>query len=178
MSQAETAAAPKAGRRSARLLIMVALLLVLVLVLVGAGGGAFYFFFWHRPAGHGRYAARQEAPLPFYLTIKPFVVTMGGGDGGSHFVQVGATLTLAGPALGALIKAVSPEVQDAMRQTILAFKVADIMTPAGVDKLRKAMTAKVNRVLLRQLGAGRIKAIAGGGADAVRNVYFTTLIVE
>lgn len=178
MSEAQqTAAAPaqKSGRRSSRLLILIALPLVLVL----AGGGAYYYMFLRHPAGgHGRHAARQAAPLPSYLKVKPFVVTMAGEGEASHFVQVGVTLTLSGPALGALIKAVLPEVEDAMRQTVLAFKVADIMTPAGVDKLRKTMTANVNRVLLRQLGAGRISEADGGKKDAVRNVYFTTLIVE
>ncbi|HZU88097.1 MAG TPA: flagellar basal body-associated FliL family protein [Stellaceae bacterium] len=93
-------------------------------------------------------------------------------------MQIGVNLTLSGSALGALVGAVQPEIEDTMRQTVLAFKVEDITTPAGVDKLRKAMTTNVNRVLLRRLGPQRIKEVNGGEADAVRNVYFTTLVVE
>jgi flagellar basal body-associated protein FliL len=153
------------------------LALALLLVLVGAAG-TFYMFFGQRFGDYGRHAAAPAAPLPFYLAVKPFVASVAGADGNSHFVQIGASLALSGPALGKLIDAMLPEVQDAMRQTILAFKVEDIMTPAGVDKLRKAMTIKVNQVLLRQLGARRIKEVNGGAMPAVRNIYFSTLVIE
>lgn len=170
---AKATAQPKGGR-SLRTLIMIALLLVLLI----AGGGGAYLYFGHRLAGAGPPAAKAEAPLPFYLKVKPFVVSLNNGDGTPHFVQLGVTLSLSGPALGNLIKAVLPEVEDAMRQTLLAFKVEEITTPAGVDKLRQAMTAKVNHVLSQQLGAARIKEANGGKADAVRNIYFTTLTIE
>lgn len=165
------AGAPRKGGRSLLLLAAIALLLVIV-----AGGGA-YFYLGQSRAGHDR-LAKAAAPLPFYLEVKPFVVSLNNGDGIPHFVQLGVTLSLSGPALGHLIEAVLPEVQDAMRQTLLGFKVEDITTPAGVDKLRKAMIANVNHVLLLQPGAARIKEANAGGAEAVRDLYFTTLTIE
>jgi flagellar basal body-associated protein FliL len=166
--------AQKSGGRTFRIIAA----LVVVLVIVGGAGGAYYMFFGHSLAQPGRHAAKPAKPLPFYYEVKPFVASLAGADGSPHFVQVGVNMMLSGPALGKLVDAVLPEVQDAMRQTILAFKVEDIMTPAGVDKLRQAMTAKVNQVLLRQLGAQQIEGVNGGEAKVVRNIYFSTLIIE
>ncbi|MGH7038616.1 MAG: flagellar basal body-associated FliL family protein [Stellaceae bacterium] len=165
------AGAPRKGGRSLLMLGAIALLLVII-----AGGGA-YFYLGRARADHSQ-LAKAEAPLPFYLKVKPFVVSLNNGSGIPHFVQLGVTLSLSGPALGHLIEAVLPEVEDAMRQTLLAFKVEDITTPAGVDKLRKAMIANVNHVLLLQPGAARIKEANAGRAEAVRNIYFTTLTIE
>ena len=63
---------------------------------------------------------------------------------------------------------------------MLTFKVDDIVTPAGLGKLREAMIANVNRVLLHRLGAERVKRLSGGEAHGgvVQNIYFSTLIVE
>jgi flagellar basal body-associated protein FliL len=153
------------------------LILPAFLLLAAAGGGAGYFYYYHF-GGHGRAAASQEPPLPFYLTIKPFVVSIGSQSGSPHFVQLGASLTLAGPAVGKLVDAMLPEVEDTMRLTALTFKAEDVTTPAGVDKMRALMTANINRLLLQRLGAARIKAINNGKKDIVQNIYFSTLVVE
>jgi flagellar FliL protein len=149
-----------------------------VLVLVLAGGGAAYFFLIMRPAGQGEQAAKPETALPFYLEIKPFVVSMKGADDNSHFVQLGINLLLSGPELGNLVSAVEPEVDDAMRLSALHFKVEDIVTPAGVDKMRAAMVADINRVLAQRLGIDRIQRLNGGSKDAVRTLYFSQLVIE
>lgn len=172
-SAARTAAQSKAGR-SRRGLMLIALLLVLII----AGGGGAYLYLGRQSADRDGHPAKAAAPLPFYLEVKPFVVSLNNGEGIPHFVQLGVTLSLSGPVLGKLITAVLPEVEDAMRQTLLAFKVDDITTPAGVDKMRKAMLANVNHVLLQQFGAARIREANGGQANAVRNIYFTTLTIE
>lgn len=169
--QTAAKAAPRKGGRSLLMLAAIALLLIIV-----AGGGA-YVYLGRARASHD-HTAKAEAPLPFYLDVKPFVVSLNNGSGIPHFVQLGVTLSLSGAALGHLIEAVLPEVEDAMRQTLLGFKVEDITTPAGVDKLRKAMTTNVNHVLLRQLGKARIAEANAGRTDAVRNIYFTTLTIE
>ena len=102
------------------------------------------------------------------------------GAGAPHFVQLGLNLTLSGASAGTAVTAVLPEVQDAMRQTVLAYKVDDIVTPAGVDKMRAAMIENANRVLLQRLGAERVKRLSGSepNSGVVQNIYFSTLIVE
>jgi flagellar FliL protein len=178
MSEADQGAARPAARKSGGRGLRIVALLALLLVLVGGAGGAYYYMFLGHPAaGHDRPAVKPAA-LPFYFEIKPFVVSMASDTGSPHFVQIGVSLTLSGAAMGNLVGAVQPEVEDAMRQTVLSFKADDITTPAGVDKLRKAMTADVNRVLLRRLGPQRIKEANGGETKAVRDIYFTTLVIE
>ncbi len=152
-----------------------------LLIAAVAGGGAYWYFFLGQHPGAGSLQKPEsEAPLPFYLEVKPFVVSMVNSTGTPHFVQLGVNLTLSEGAAANVVSAVLPEVQDAMRQTALTFKVDDVVTPAGVDKMREAMIVSVNRVLLQQLGAERIKRLNGGQGnnDLVQNIYFSTLIVE
>jgi hypothetical protein len=54
------------------------------------------------------------------------------------------------------------------------------VTPAGVDRLREAMIANVNRALLRRLVADRVKRLGGGEPNSgiVQNIYFSTFIIE
>ena len=169
-------APPRAARRtflSGKVLALAALLVIVT------AGGAGYLFFGDRIWSHPEEGAKQEAAaLPLYLEVKPFVVSMTNDSGSPHFVQVGVNFTLPGASAGALITAMLPEVTDAMRQTVLNYKVDDIMNPAGVDKMRQTMLARVNEVVTQRLGAERVKNATGGQANVVQQIYFTTLIVE
>ncbi|HTV88274.1 MAG TPA: flagellar basal body-associated FliL family protein [Stellaceae bacterium] len=146
-------------------------------VLAAAAGGGYYEFVMRRPPP-GPQAARQEPPLPFYLEVKPLVVSMSGDGSETHFVQIGVNLTLSGAAAGNLVSAMMPEVDDSLRLTALSFKVEDITTPSGVDKMRSRMVADLNRMLLRRLGAERIMQVNLGQKDLVQHIYFSQLIIE
>ena len=179
VDEVATKAAVGKGRRTFRFSWLIAVSGLLIVAI--AGGGGYWYFFLRQPPGAGSLQIPEpEAPLPFYLEVKPFVVSMVNSTGTPHFVQLGVNLTLSGGTAANVVSAVLPEVQDAMRQTALTFKVDDIVTPAGVDKMREAMIAGVNRVLLQRLGAERIKRLNGSEAnsDLVQNIYFSTLIVE
>jgi flagellar basal body-associated protein FliL len=155
--------------------------ILILLIVVARGGAGYWYFFLGTNSGTGSAkVAEPETPLPFYLEIKPFVVSTASSAGAPHFVQLGPNLTLSGAAAGNAVSAVLPEVQDAMRKTVLNFKADDMMTPAGIDKLRERMIANVNQVLLQRLGADRVKRLNGGEANSgvVQNLYFSTLIVE
>ncbi|HTT78246.1 MAG TPA: flagellar basal body-associated FliL family protein [Stellaceae bacterium] len=154
------------------------LIVLAVLLLAAAGGGYYYYYVVRRSAPHGMHAASTEPPLPFYMAVKPFVVSMPGSGSDTHFVQIGVNLTLSGAAAGNLVTAMMPEVEDALRLSALSFKVSDITTPAGVDKLRAKMTADLNQMLLQRLGAERIMGADGGSKNIVRNIYFSQLIIE
>jgi len=67
-----------------------------------------------------------------------------------------------------------------MRQTLLSFKSDDLQTPAGVDRVRKAMTDHLNETAVRVLGPDRIAKLTAGTPNHVfvQNVLFATLIVE
>jgi len=175
-------AADEPARAGGRSFFNWKVIVLAVVLVIAAGGGAGYYFFGDRIWGHKENkeeaAKKQEAPLPFYLEVKPFVVSVMNDSGTPHFVQIGVNFTMPGSAAGNLVTALLPEVTDAMRQTVLSFKLDDIVTPAGVDKMREAMLAKVNEVLVRRLGAERVKSAADGQENAVQQIYFTTLIVE
>jgi flagellar basal body-associated protein FliL len=154
---------------------------VLVFLAAGAGGAGYWYFFLRPPGGDAiEQAPKPEPSLPVYLEIKPFVITIANSAGTPHFVQVGVNLALAGSDAVNAVTAVLPEVQDAMRQTAVAFKVDDIVTPAGIDKLRQAMIADANRILLQRFGSDKANRLSGGESNGaiIRNIYFTTLIVE
>jgi flagellar protein FliL len=178
----ETAPKAVAGRTRRSLFRSWKMIAILILLIVAVGGGAgyWYFFLGVRTEADSAQVPEPDTPLPFYLEVKPFVVSTLNSLGTPHFVQLGPNLTLSGAAAGNAVSAVLPEVQDAMRQSVLTFKVDDIVTPAGIEKLREAMLTNINRVLLQRLGAERVKRLNGGGANSgvVQNLYFSTLIVE
>jgi flagellar basal body-associated protein FliL len=154
------------------------MLVLLVVVVAAIAGGAGY---WYLAPRQTPQLAKDRAPaLPFYLEVKPFVVSVATGYDTPHFVELGVNLALPGSDAGNAVTAVLPEVQDAMRQTVLAFKLEDIVTPAGVDKLRAAMIASANRLLLQRLGADQVGRLTGGkpGGRLIQNLFFSTLIVE
>jgi flagellar basal body-associated protein FliL len=153
---------------------------LVVLLLVGGGGAVWYFFLGGKEHFAPKEAKQVEAPLPFFLDLKPLVVSMGSASGTPHFVQLGVSLQLPRAAAGEMVTAVLPEIQDAMRQTLLGFKSEDLQTPDGVNKVRKLMTEHLNGVMNRVLGPDRVgKMIDGAGNQAfVQNILFATLIVE
>ena len=153
---------------------------LLLLVLIGAGGGVWYFFLGGSAYFSAQPQKEVEVPLPYFVDLKPFVVSMPNGNGTPHFVQLGVSLQLPRAAAGAMVTAILPEIQDAMRQTLLGFKTDDLQTPAGVDKVRRAMTEHLNEVMIRVLGTERIAKLTAGPPNGVfvQNVLFATLIVE
>jgi flagellar FliL protein len=149
-----------------------------VVVIVAAGGGGGYFYVTRMAPHAPAEAAKQEQPLPIYVEIKPFVVSVMSDSGATRFVQLGVNLKLFRPGPANLINAMLPDIADTMRLTVLRFKVEDITTPAGLDKLREAITGDLNRMLVQRLGAQRVEAANGGQRDAIENVVFATLFVE
>jgi flagellar basal body-associated protein FliL len=154
------------------------ILALLVLALAAGAGAAGYWLLM--PRHSAELAKDPAAEPPFYLELKPFVVSIANDAGTPHFVQLGLSLELSGKDAGNAVSAILPEVQDTMRQTALGFRVEDIVTPAGVDRLRQAMVAADNHLLLQRLGAAEVKRLNSGKTNGgvVQNLYFSTLIVE
>jgi flagellar basal body-associated protein FliL len=171
------AATLKTGRRRSGLGSWKIIALLAIGVAAIAGGAGYWFLAPRQPA---QLAANRGPELPFFLEIKPFVVSIANDAGSPHFVQLGINLALPGKEAGNAVTGILPEIQDTMRQTALAFKVEDIVTPAGVDRLRQAMVGATNRLLVQRLGGDEVKRLGGAkpNAGVVQNVYFATLIVE
>lgn len=167
----------KPRKRSLMKLIVIAL--VGLLVIGGAGGAAWYFMLGGKAYLSGG-EKKAEAPLPYFLELKPIVVSVPSKAGPSRFVQIALGLELAGADSGTLITAVLPQVQDSIRQTVLGFKADDLQDQAALEKVRSAVLTGLNKTLLTDLGAERIeKAAPGKPTNAmVHAIYFQQLIVE
>lgn len=157
---------------------LIAIVLAAVLLVIGGGGAAWWFLLGGKAMLGG--AARVETPLPHFLTIKPFVISVGSNVGSARFVQLGPTLQLSGPPAAELVNAVLPQVQDVMRQTVLSFKSDELQSAAGINKLRSAIVTRLNEMLVQVLGPDRIERANGGKRDLplVQSIYFPTLVVE
>jgi flagellar basal body-associated protein FliL len=150
------------------------------LVLVGAGGAVWYLFLGGREHFSEPAAKEAEVVLPYFMEVKPIVVSMPSKSGTMHFVQVGVSLQLPRPAAGEMVGALLPEVQDSMRQTLLSFKSEDLQTPEGVDNMRRIMIQHLNETMAAVLGADRFAKLTAGSPNGafVQNILFATLIVE
>jgi flagellar basal body-associated protein FliL len=178
VSGAAAAAADKPARKPAMRSPKMIVMALTALLAIGGGAGGWWFMTRHSPPPIA--AATTATAAPFYLELKPFVVSVASDSGTPHFVQLGLNLALPGKDAGDAVSGILPEVQDTLRQTALAFKAEEILTPAGVDRLRQAMIASANRLLVQRLGAAEVMRLNGENKSGgvVRNLYFSTLIVE
>jgi flagellar basal body-associated protein FliL len=160
------------GRRLRSWQLIGLLLLVIVAALSGGAG----YWYWMRPAP----AQQHVVAPPFYLDLKPFVVSLANGEGSPYLVQLGISLELPGKDAGDAVTSILPELQDTLRDTVLAFTVDDVVTPKGVNRLRQAMVGAANRLLERRLGAARVKELTAGNPSGalVQNIFFPTLVVD
>jgi flagellar basal body-associated protein FliL len=163
-----------------RSLMKLAIMALAALLVVGGAGGAVWYFVLGGKAYLSGGDKKAETPLPYFLEMKPFVVSVPSKAGPSRFVQLGLSLELAGADSGTLITAILPQVQDALRQTVLGFKADDLQDQASLEKVRSAMLTNLNKTLLADLGSDRIgKAAPGKPTNAmVHAIYFSQLIVE
>ena len=164
--------APK-KRGKLKLIIMI----VVPLLVLGGGGAGYFLMFSGGDAKPG--AAKEVAPAqPFFVEIKPFVVTVKATDGSMHYVQIALSLKVPNEEAVAAANSVMPEVEDTIRQAVLGFKVDDLQTQEGVNKLRVAITTASNHVLLVALGPQKVEKLGGTAGMLVSNIYFQNLVIE
>ncbi|HEY5208136.1 MAG TPA: flagellar basal body-associated FliL family protein [Stellaceae bacterium] len=160
----------KRGKLKLIIIIVVALLVVL-----GGAGGAYFFLF----AGSSPKGPKEAVPAqPFFVDVKPFVVTMKAADDSMHYVQLALSLKVPNEEAVAGATAVMPELLDMIRQTVLGFKIDELQTQDGVNKLRIAITTGTNRVLLQALGPKKIETLGAPNGNLVSNVFFQNLVIE
>jgi flagellar FliL protein len=168
---------PPSGKSRLKFLMIVAA----AVLAVGVGGGAcWYYLLGGKAHFAGADPKQAEAPLPLFLELKPFVVTIASRNGPSRFVQLGLSFQLPNSAASDLVNAVLPKVQDTLRETLLTFKSEDLQSPDGLNRVRAAMLARLNQVLVQVLGEERIRRTQGDGHSGglIENIYFSTLVVE
>lgn len=156
---------------------LIIIIVVAVVVILGGAGGAYMFLF---AGGDAKQKETKEAapPAPFFVEVKPFVVTMKATDDSMHYVQIALSLKVPNEEAVAATGTVMPEIQDMIRQAVLGFKIDELQTQDGVNKLRIAVTTGSNKVLLIALGAQKIDKLGGKAGMLVNNVYFQNLVIE
>jgi flagellar protein FliL len=173
----ESEAPAEAPKKRGKLKLLIVIVVALVVVLGGAGGAYFFLFAGsgEKPKAGGEVAAPAQ---PFFVEVKPFVVTVKATDGSMHYVQIALSLKVPNEEAIAAATTVMPELQDMIRQSVLGFKVDDLQTREGVDKLRLAVTTGSNHVLLLTLGSQQIQKLGGAAGMLVGNVFFQNLVIE
>ena len=160
-----------AKRGKGKLIVLAAAVLI---PLLGGGGAYFYLFTGAKPG-----APKEAAPAqPFFVEVKPFVVTMKAADDSMHYVQLALSLKVPGEEAVAAANTVMPEILDMVRQSVLGFKIDDLQTREGVEKLRGALLVQSNRVLLQALGKDKVTKLGARDGALVANVFFQNLVIE
>jgi len=166
----------KAPKKRGKLKLIIIVLVALIVILGGAGGG--YMFLFAGGDAKQKEAKETAPPAPFFVEVKPFVVTMKAADGSMHYVQIALSLKVPNEEAVAAAGTVMPEIQDMIRQAVLGFKIDELQTQDGVNKLRTAVTTGSNKVLLVALGAQKVDKLGGKAGMLVNNVYFQNLVIE
>jgi len=163
-------------RGKSRLRLIVIALGVLLITASVAGGGWYFFLAGATPEA----AETTDPPIPSFVEVKPFVVSMKADDGSMHYVQLAFSMKVPGAPAVEAVTLVMPEIQDLIRQTVLGFKIDQLAASDGVDKLRQALIGGVNGLMVRSLGANKVKKLAGDGTGAkvVENIFFSNLVIE
>ncbi|MGH7013571.1 MAG: flagellar basal body-associated FliL family protein [Stellaceae bacterium] len=182
---------PAARRRTRRLGRRLVMLFGLLAVVASAAVGGWYYWQYKK-------ATVVAAPVkPIYVVIKPFVVTMLDDNQVTRFVQVGVDLEVTNKAAADRVQQVLPAIEDAIRLQILQSKLAEVTSPQGVEQLRKALIVQANHAIETTLDpppdphAPKPQAKSQPSTSttapkpghppappAVRNLYFTELVVE
>lgn len=147
----------KAGRRRVLLIITVAT----VVVLVGAGGTTAYFLGLLGPAPasaanleHGDAAdepgsaggehADGEAAAIVFVDMPDIIVNLQSDAPRMRFLKLRVALEVAGAPTADTVKQLLPRVLDSFQLYLRALTVEDARGPAGMQRLKEELTARVN----------------------------------
>lgn len=112
-------------------------------------------------------AAEKAAPALYVPLDPPFVVSFEGENGETRFVQ----LTLQAMARNAktidAVKQHAPAIRNSFLFLISGYKVADLATLKGKEKLRADMLVAANEIMEKNTGTAGIEEL-----------YFTSLVIQ
>ncbi|HUN26962.1 MAG TPA: flagellar basal body-associated FliL family protein [Steroidobacteraceae bacterium] len=160
----DVALADEAGPRKRPWLIIA---LASLIVLGGAAAGAWYLLGGSHAKGKAPKPAAPTGP-PIYVALDPAFVTNFEADQAVRFLQVNVQVLTHDPATADLIKANDPVVRNNLLLLFSNQKYADIATREGKERLRAQALTAVRGVV----------STAGGKADHVEAVYFTSFVMQ
>jgi flagellar protein FliL len=156
-----------AGKSKLRLILMI----VAALVVIGGGAGAYFMLAGSKPKDGAAEAEKAEehakTPAIFVKLDPPFVVNFE-AEQLVRFLQVTVEVMSRDPATVELIKTNDPVVRNDLLLLLGNQEYATISSREGKEKLRLSALEAVRKVVVS----------AGGKAEAVEAVYFTSFVMQ
>ena len=113
-------------------------------------------------------AAAGKVEPAFYVPLDPpFVVSFDGANGETRFVQLTLQAMARSEKTIDAIKQHSPAIRNSFLFLISGYKVEDLSTLKGKEKLRADMLAAANEIMEKNTGTGGIEEL-----------YFTSLVIQ
>ena len=113
-------------------------------------------------------AAAGKVEPAFYVPLDPpFVVSFDGANGETRFVQLTLQAMARSEKTIDAIKQHAPAIRNSFLFLISGYKVEDLSTLKGKEKLRADMLAAANEIMEKNTGTGGIEEL-----------YFTSLVIQ
>jgi flagellar protein FliL len=112
-------------------------------------------------------AETPEAPAIYTPLDPPFVVSFSDADGDNRFLQLTLQAMARNEHAIDEVKRHSPAIRNAFLFLISAYKVEDLATLEGKEKLRAEMLAAANEIMERNTGE-----------PSIEELYFTSLVIQ
>jgi flagellar protein FliL len=131
--------APKGGKKK--------LIIIIAAVLALAGGGAGWYFTQakHKGDAKDKHEKHEEAPKPpEFLALETFTVNLQ-PDPDERFLQLDATLQVAGHEVAEQLKTQMPAIRNRMLMLLTSKKASDISTTEGKTQLSDEMLAELKK---------------------------------
>ena len=147
------------------------LMISIAAVVVLAASGAAAYLLMSSADTHGKtphVEAKQPAAPPLYVALDPPFVVNFEGEQLVRFLQITVQVMTRDPAAIDLLKANDPVVRNDLLLLFANQKYEVVATRAGKEKLRSDALAAVRHVV----------SSAGGHADHIEQVYFTSFVMQ
>jgi flagellar FliL protein len=120
------------------------------------------------PPAEDKADAKPTEPALYVPLDPPFVVSFAEKGGDTRFVQLTLQAMARNEKTIDAIKTHAPAIRNAFLFVISAHKVEDLETLEGKEKLRAEMLTAANGIMEKNTGK----------ADAIEELYFTSLVIQ
>ncbi len=139
------------------------IIIVVALIVVGGGVAGGLYFFSHKGGDDKKKEEKHPAPLVGPLwSLDPFIVNLADNQG-ERFLKVVMQMELSAPEVNAELEILKPKVRDNILDLLTAKTYADLMEPAGKQRLRDEIILRVNSFLTK---------------GTILKVYFSEFVVQ